>query len=63
MTYTVFSSDEDYLKPISTDVDKNILIRYGEIEREIYDNYDSENAKVVGYVLSNGFYALQKGLK
>lgn len=60
MKYTVFSSEEGYLKPVSTEVEEELLVHYGEITKNIYDNYDEDKAKVVGYILTNGFYAIRK---
>ncbi len=60
MNYTVFSSDEGWLKPVSTKVTEELLVRYGEIKKMIYNTYDADKAVVVGYVLTNGFYALKE---
>ena len=62
MTYTIYILD-DYLKPIANNISKDDLKNYGEIKKDIYDAYDIENAKVVGYILVTDLYALKESKK
>ncbi len=62
MRYTLFKR-ERYLKLVEKNLTKEDCLVHGKIIEEIYDNYDKENAKIVGYKLENDLYMLKERTK